>query len=422
LAAPAGAQDADADLRARQEALFDRLLSEPDNLDLMFQHALVSIDLGDLEAAISTLERMLIYNPALGRAKVELGAAYFRLGAYENARYYFEDTLANDDPPPEVAIRVNAFLSEIGRRTQKTGFTGVALVGVTYSTNANLGPPGADVLLFGAPSTLQDEFVESSDFGVRAALFGSHYYDMGQPDGDLWRTDGSIFTLHFFDETRGDIDSFALRTGPRLSLTEQSFGPKIRPFVEVDALRADNDALYATFGGGVEYSDTLNDRMNLIAGVKAGYRDYFNGRDGFDGATGRAHVGLIFAVEEETSLRVSAFAEGDMARDDFNQNVEVGARLGLTHNYDSGFDFTDRLWTLSGYVQGAYREYDAPNPSVDPNRTRNDFDFRAGMAHVFHFTGGWFAQAEADLLLRDSNLRNFDLDNVGLTLSVGRSF
>ena len=36
LAAPAGAQDADADLRARQEALFEQLLAEPDNLDLEF--------------------------------------------------------------------------------------------------------------------------------------------------------------------------------------------------------------------------------------------------------------------------------------------------------------------------------------------------------------------------------------------------
>ena len=65
--APVSAQDeADAAaLRAEQAQLFTEMFAAPADLDLMFRYALVSIRLQDYEAAISTLERILIYDPAL---------------------------------------------------------------------------------------------------------------------------------------------------------------------------------------------------------------------------------------------------------------------------------------------------------------------------------------------------------------------
>ena len=421
-AAPGAAQTQQPDLRAEQERLFEAMFEDPDNLELMFGHALVSVELGDYEAAISTLERMLIFNPALSRAKVELGAAYFRLGAYENARYYFEDVLETSDPPPEVVGRVNRFLDEIQRRTAKSGFAGAASVGLTFSTNANLGPSDPDVLLGGGPAVLQDEFLSDDDIGVRAALNGTHYYDLDQPDGDVWRTDVSAITIHYLEESRGDIDSLAFRTGPRLSLDDRSFGPKIRPFVEGDALRANNEMLYATIGAGVTVTDTVSDELNVSATLRSGWREYFNGRDGFDGSTHRANAAATYALSKDATLFGGVFVEGDLAADDQNTNIEFGARIGGAFNYDSGFEFTDRLWTVTTYAQGALRYFEEPNPAVDPNRKRNDRDFRVGASHTFHLNEGLFVQADADYLVRDSNLPNFDLNTLGLTLSIGQTF
>lgn len=409
-------------LRAQQEALFQAMLQTPDDLEVMFNHALVSIELLDYEAAISTLERMLIFNPDLNRAKVELGAAYFKLGAYENARYYFEDALASGEAPPEVVGRVNRFLDEIQKRTAKTGFFGVATVGVTYSSNANLGPNDSEILLDSQVAQLADEFIASEDIGVRTAIYGSHFYDLDQPDGDLWQTDATFFSVHYLDESAGDIDTIQLRTGPRLSMDNQNFGPKIRPFLEIDGLRANNETLYATIGGGIEYTDTLNEQINIFASLQSAWREYFQGRDGFDGSTHKLLFGARYAVNKNLGVIGSVYAETDQARDDSNTNYEIGARLSSSLNYDSGFDFTDRLWSLSGYVQVAYRKYDEPVEQVTNAFNRRDYDLRAGASHIFHFSEGWFAQADADFLLRDSNLPNFDIDNIGVTLSIGRSF
>ena len=59
--------------QARREALFQAILQKPDDLDAAFEYAALSVQVGDIEAAISTLERMLIFAPGLPRLQLELG-------------------------------------------------------------------------------------------------------------------------------------------------------------------------------------------------------------------------------------------------------------------------------------------------------------------------------------------------------------
>ena len=75
-----------ASLEAQKEALFQRMLQNPADLDTTFAYADVSARLGDNEAAVSALERMLLFNPDLPRVQLELGALYFRMGSFEIAR------------------------------------------------------------------------------------------------------------------------------------------------------------------------------------------------------------------------------------------------------------------------------------------------------------------------------------------------
>ena len=80
----------DADKRIAADLLFKRLLIKPDDLDAGFRYAELETELGDYEAAIGALERMLYYNPNLPRVKLQLGVLYFHLRSYEMARTYFE--------------------------------------------------------------------------------------------------------------------------------------------------------------------------------------------------------------------------------------------------------------------------------------------------------------------------------------------
>ena len=82
------------------QALFKRMYADPSNLDVTFQFAELATKLGDYEAAIGALERMLYFNPNLPRVKLELGVLYHRIGGLKVAKSYFEQALATPGVPP----------------------------------------------------------------------------------------------------------------------------------------------------------------------------------------------------------------------------------------------------------------------------------------------------------------------------------
>ena len=55
-----------------------QMLRDPSNLDVTFAYADVSAQLGDNEAAVAALERMLLFNPNLPRVDLELLAEHAR--------------------------------------------------------------------------------------------------------------------------------------------------------------------------------------------------------------------------------------------------------------------------------------------------------------------------------------------------------
>jgi hypothetical protein len=65
------------DSKSEYDAAFQAMLRHPADLDVLFRFATIASRTGDLEGAISALERML--NPDLPRVRLELGVLYYRL-------------------------------------------------------------------------------------------------------------------------------------------------------------------------------------------------------------------------------------------------------------------------------------------------------------------------------------------------------
>ncbi|MEM0909116.1 MAG: tetratricopeptide repeat protein, partial [Pseudomonadota bacterium] len=137
--AEAAASQANIAIEARREALFAAMLNDPTNLDLAFEYAQLSAQVGDVEAAISTLERMLIYAPNLPRLQLELGVLYYRIGAIDIARSYLE-AASRENTPQVVQDRVDVFLAQIGRQDQRLVVSGSLHGGIRYQSNATAAP------------------------------------------------------------------------------------------------------------------------------------------------------------------------------------------------------------------------------------------------------------------------------------------
>jgi tetratricopeptide (TPR) repeat protein len=117
-----------ASLEAQKETLFQQMFRDPANLDVTFAYADVSARLGDYEAAVSALERMLLFNPDLPRVQLELGALYYRMGSYELARDYF-DKAAAANPPSEVSARIEQYLADIEKSRSRHHLSGYVFFG-----------------------------------------------------------------------------------------------------------------------------------------------------------------------------------------------------------------------------------------------------------------------------------------------------
>ena len=128
------------ELEKQYDAAFQDMLRKPADLDVLFKFAALASQTGDLEGAISALERMLLINPDLPRVRLELGVLYYRLGSYEVARTYLAGVLKSQSLPPDVRGKAEQFLAEIENKQSPSHFSGEVFFGWRFQSNANFGP------------------------------------------------------------------------------------------------------------------------------------------------------------------------------------------------------------------------------------------------------------------------------------------
>lgn len=420
LAHPSAAQDGDsANLRQKQAEQFTEMFAEPDNLELMYAYALTSVRLRDYEAAISTLERILIFRPDTPRVEVELGAAYYRIGSYTIARFYFEEAKADPTTPPELVTRADAFLAEIDNRTQTSAFVGSASVNMIVTSNANNGPESRLIDLSGFLVRLDGPNVTSQpDIGASVSFQATHIYDLQGMNEDTWRTNVSLYSARFESTRAGAADVAILRTGPQLGLNDDRHGPKIRPYVEVDHVRSSESALYSTVGVGAEFTNTLDAKRAVFTDLRIGWRDYHNdGAQNLDGVQIRSLAGLNYFHSDALTLRGLVLFEYDGASTPDQRAVEYGVGASAQYNYDSGLEFAGRLWSVTANAIVLRREHFRQD-SIALVR-RQDTDLRLSLGHTAHLESGLAITVRGDYFRRLSNSRNFRLEsfsmNFGLT-------
>jgi hypothetical protein len=115
VASPPAASVTDADKRVIADLLFKRQLLKPDDLDAAFRYAELETELGDYEAAIGGLERILYYNPDLPGVRLQLGVLYFHLRSYEMARNCFDAVLNAPDVPPDIRTEVQTYVAAVDK-------------------------------------------------------------------------------------------------------------------------------------------------------------------------------------------------------------------------------------------------------------------------------------------------------------------
>lgn len=416
-AADLSAQAVNATLKQQQEQAFAQVLREPGNLDASFRYAEISSAVGDYEAAIGALERMLFFNPNLPRVKAELGVLYFRLGSQEMARAYFSDVLASRDTPPEVRAKVEAFLAESDKRVAPNQFQVFLQTGLRYQTNANAGPGSPLVRAFGFDATLSRDFVKRPDWNwfMQGAL--RHVYDFGNQRGDVWETSLVGYRSVQFDVTRLNLGYVELQSGPRLALAPDLLpGWTIRPYGIGSYITLGEEPYLANGGGGVAvgWSSPLGWTAELA--VERARRVF---RNSDDYPIAKQQTGELSAISLQGGGPI-AYGVRWLARVSFARNdAKVDSYSYRQSTFDVAFPYemavplwgTPRRLTIAPTAGYTRASFDDPNPFVDPFIARKDREWRVGAAFDAQLTDILGFGMRLQYAVNDSNLPNYRTRN-----------
>ena len=414
-------------MEARRRVLFQQMLADPTNLDVAFEYAGLSARVGDVEAAISTLERMLIFAPGLPRLQLELGVLYFRLGAYETARSYFDNALKAPDVPEVVKARVDPYLAAIDNRTKGYTFGGTILAGIRYQTNANAAPGGGTIIIGGIPFELDEEATGQPDFNAFVSGYFNYSLDL-QNQGD--RFDVNLATYGAWYKERNEIDTglAELKFGPvfdleRFGMENSVFGT----YAILNGIMLGHDPYLAAAGAGATFVTLLSPRSRLLVQEEYRREEYLDSdrRPTASLKSGHRISGNARLQQQVTEwLSVVGGVEGErrLTERDFLDVWEWGGSAGwVLAFYSPNANQTEKstFGVVGGYRR---RDFDEPDPTLNPSEAEWDNEaYVVGTLNV-PVGEGWGVQAQSGYRNVDSNYPTRVFDNIHGSLAVSKRF
>jgi tetratricopeptide (TPR) repeat protein len=397
----AAAQELSAPERARLEAekdrLFQRMLRNPTDLDATFAYADIAARLGEYEAAVAALERMLLFNPNLARVQLELGALYFRMGSFDVAQAYFEKALAGG-PPPEVRARVERYLVAIKEAESRVHISGYFFTGLQYQSDANVAPgsalihsPIGDVLLNGA-------FVKHADKNIFANGSVLYSYDLGTQNRDTIDVTGLGFMNHYFKFNRLDLDLGEVTVGPRFNFPHPQLPgvvtASVKPYVITNEVGLGENQYFYTYGAGVEYDETVLHDLAIRSFAEIREKNFTNAPDrpisrGLNGHDTLVSVIATKPISPQSALTLELdFLDQETRLAYFgNQTYAISGSYSL--RWEDPLKITPYPFETTFFLSRSWALYNAPDPCCNTSgtavfspSTRHDRHWRFGFTNA----------------------------------------
>ncbi len=420
---------ASGDVEQQYDAAFQEMLRKPADLDVLFKFATVATQTGDLEGAISALERMLLINPNLPRVRLELGVLYYRLGSYEIARSYLEAALKSQALPPDVRSRAEQFMAEVMKRQNPSHFSGEFFAGMRYQSNANLGPATSAVRLFGQTANLNQQALGTADWGFVGSAQFRHSYDLGLQDKSALESQLTTYANRQFSLQAANVSLIDFTTGPRFQAFQGIFEEvMLKPFLSAGYIWVNDQPYYASYGAGLESGILLADKLrniSIFSWRQQNYpnTDYLPANSLFTGTQYSAITTFQYQLTDVITLFGFGNAQRYQTQQTVSQNYMLaGVGGGMAFRFADPLFKSDLPWSINLTVNQQWWQYDAADPIIDPTVVRQQADTILNIVlsvpfdnrTTFSIAGGRFARA--------SNLPNYAFVNNNVMFGIAWRF
>ncbi|MEC7973931.1 MAG: tetratricopeptide repeat protein [Pseudomonadota bacterium] len=409
-------------VRRAYDKAFETMFKDPANLEKTFSFAGLAIKAGDFEGAISSLERMLILDPNLPRVRYELGVLYFKLGSYDVAATYFEELLEDKNTPKVLVEKAAPFIEEIESRLTNHSFSGSIFSGIKYQTNASSGPRSTKVKLFGAPSFLPDEFTNKGDFDVFASGSINYSYDFQSEPKKLLEAGLNVYGNEQFDQTFVNARVIDAHIGPKL-IVPLAFlnNPIVRPFIAGDYLIVSEDESYYSHGAGFSADIRATEKLNLNLDARVMARENKDASI-LDGFRNRMTINASYIASETMQIQFSSIVATEETKTNIQNNRDYTLNASINKTFKAPFNLIKDPLSAGLSFGGSFREYAGPNPTIDPDTTRNDYTIRFSPSLTIPAGETMAILLSAGFTRVDSNIPNSEYDNISVTLGISKQF
>lgn len=414
-----------ASIESRRQQLFQRMLGDPSNLELAFEYAALSEQVGDLEAAISTLERMLVFAPGLPRLQFELGVLYYRLGSWSTAKSYFTTVMQQPIVPDDVRNSIGAYMAQIETREQGTRSFGEVGIGLRYQTNANAGPDSPFVDIGGIEFELDPGALGAADTnGYVTARFHNSMDLAGQ--GDRFDIDVSAYGALYRNEDQLNTGVIDLKFGPNYNLAAIGIdNARLALHGNISAAILSGDPYVASAGFGADFISTLDARTRLTLSADARHEEYFDSdlRPNSSDRTGQRYTGgarVDYMLTPDVALFTLLESTRTVASVDYLSSWKAGVSGGVLVSIGSPTGSKED-WMLTTSA-GIEREVaDANDPMISPDaEVKNTGYLSAGL--IVPVGESFVLNSSVTYSISESNYDLSNYDNTAVSVGVSKRF
>ena len=424
--------DAKAQSSPELEQLAERVRLRPTDYDATYDYVRLAAEQQAYDEAISALERLLMFNPKLGRAHMELGLLYVKTGAYPIAVRHLREALKSSDISAAQRAQIEAQLPELEKQTEASRFSGSVQLGLRGQSNAAYIPLGGLYQVGGVQSFSPSG--RQADWNSFELAQIAHDYDLQNQRGDVIESRGLIYATQQFALPQYSVALFSASVGPRFALSEISPGLSVKPYVSGAASLVGDLNYVNTASAGLSFRQTFGDRLLLEPGFD--WTQLWVNPGGAPGAATAQTFATIASGDVLTgslsgSLRLldgvrlegrTAFSRANASYVASQNSNQVDVQAMLRFEVDPPLPEIPRRWTIAPYARFTQLAFDAPNPLVDFFHARQDDAWTYGLALDAPVDARFGFSGHLEFLRNDSNISSYRLHDVSVTFGPTGKF